>query len=67
MQTCWNVKCRCSNFQRGVVRKPGFRYLHRYTCPGCGTVWWEGLRDDNVQVKSAEEPESKTETEEVAK
>jgi len=66
MQQCWKRKCHCHNFEREAVSKPGFMYLHRLTCPDCRTVWWDGLRDDDVQVRSNDEPEVKTETEEVA-
>ena len=61
MQHCWKVGCKCHNFQRETVRKDGYRYLHRYTCPDCGTVWWEGLRDDYMQVAGATEPKTKAE------
>lgn len=63
MQRCWNRKCNCRNFQRETIRKQDFFYLHRYTCPDCGTVWYEGMRDDHVQVKGAEEPNGKAEKE----
>ncbi len=61
MKHCWNVNCRCAHFHKEHIRKPGFLSLQKITCPDCGKVWWEGVRDDNVQVGSAEEPEAKTE------
>ena len=62
---CWNRNCRCTHFTAENIRKDGFLCLCRFTCPDCGTVWWEGVRDDDVQVASATEPETKTENVEV--
>ena len=64
MKHCWNRKCSCRNFRQEAVRKEGFLYLHRLTCPVCKTVWYEGLREDDVQVANAEEPQAFAETKE---
>ena len=57
-RNCWNTKCTCRNHRMEPVVREGFRYLYKLTCHVCKTAWWEGLRDDYVQVASVEEPKA---------
>ncbi len=59
MRRCWNKRCCCTNFQIEHHRRDGWLYLRRLTCLVCKITWWAGLRDDDTQVTSTEEPKGK--------